>query len=308
MAPGDPCARMPGFEDRWQSGGLARYCAERRALAPPPTVEMPLGFAPMLGIDGIFVAATAPKSIPAPAPPPTIAATPAPPRVAHVATTPPQRSEAVPPEATAKEAPAKAASASPPSAAPQAPAQTPGTPAKPRIINQADPAPYKSPRQEPPTTGLPEAPAPTAEAIPRFAANRPELQAAPQIGRALTSQDDTISVTLLGTIRNPSTAVAVAVGGLTILLIAAMAVIRRRERAQLAAAASRDFAAVSLHGHDGREKLPALQDIVSADARPHSPWPAQSQAASVPPSWGDTIPRTRMRPRLRSRRSSMVCA
>src|SRR5262245_36743175 len=53
MAPGDPCGRLSGDADRWQSGGLARYCEDRRALAPPATVEMPLGFAPMFGIDGV---------------------------------------------------------------------------------------------------------------------------------------------------------------------------------------------------------------------------------------------------------------
>lgn len=288
MSPGDPCARMSGYEDRWQSGGLARYCAERRALAPPPTVEMPSGFAPMLGIDGIFVAATAPKSSPVPAPAPPIIATPAAPRVARIEA-PPPRSEATPPEATTKEAPGKnpptskieaqPKSAAP--AAPQTPAQTPGTPAKPRIINQPDPGSSEAPRQVPPSTAQPETSAAIPDRIPRFAANRPDLQPIPQVEGGPNSEDSSIAVSLFSTIRNPSTAVAAAVGGLTILLIAAMAVMRRRERAQLAAAASRDFAAVSLQGQDEGVNLPAIRGIVGGDAcqlslvdRPQPTWPA----------------------------------
>jgi hypothetical protein len=57
MAPDDPCAGGPDYGDRGRFGRLGRYCAERRALAPPSSVEMPAGFAPMLGIDAIFVAA-----------------------------------------------------------------------------------------------------------------------------------------------------------------------------------------------------------------------------------------------------------
>src|SRR4029453_13023183 len=57
MAPDDPCAGGPDDGDRWRFGRLGRYCAERRAVAPPSSVEMPAGFAPMLGIDAIFVAA-----------------------------------------------------------------------------------------------------------------------------------------------------------------------------------------------------------------------------------------------------------
>jgi hypothetical protein len=307
-APGDPCARLSGYEDRWQTGGLARHCAERRTLAPPPTVEMPTGFAPMLGIDGIFVAATAPKPSTGPAAPPSIAAIPAPHRVARAEPAPAPRSEAIPPEATAKETPAKSRPApevntQPRSlalAAPQPPAQTPGTPDKPRIINQIEPAPGNAPRQEPRATALPETPAATTEAIPRFGANRPELSTTPQAGRSPDTEDNSIAVTLISTVRNPSTIAAVALGGLAVLLIAAMAAIRGRERAQLAAATFRDFAAVSLPGHDGRENLPAARAIVGADARQpslidraHPSWPAQPQSGGVPPSWGDEIPRTR---------------
>ncbi len=35
--PGDPCARPPGFDDRFGFGRMRRYCADRRAMAPPPS-------------------------------------------------------------------------------------------------------------------------------------------------------------------------------------------------------------------------------------------------------------------------------
>jgi hypothetical protein len=64
LAPDDPCAQeqgSPGADERPIYGGrLQRECAQRLALAPPPVVEMPFGYAPMLGIDAIFVTAKAP--------------------------------------------------------------------------------------------------------------------------------------------------------------------------------------------------------------------------------------------------------
>ena len=66
MAPGDPCARTTLYEDRWQGGQFARYCAERRGYMPPAVVDMPVGFSPMLGTGGIFVTAGAPHNGAAP--------------------------------------------------------------------------------------------------------------------------------------------------------------------------------------------------------------------------------------------------
>jgi hypothetical protein len=308
MAPGDPCARVSGDADRWQSGGLARYCADRRAYAPPPVVEMPSGFAPMLGIDGVFVAAATPKSSAVPTPAPAISI-PAPPRIARIETPQPPRSEATPRDAATKEVPAKSrptpeaeSQPTPPPLSPPAPAATAGSPAKPRILNRVDPAPVEAPRQAPPITVVPKTPAPSAEAAPKTAASAPEHEnnASPEDGTGSKSEDKSISVSLLSTIRSPSTTVVVAVAGLTVLLIAAFALIRRRESAELAGAASREFASVSLDFQGGREKLPAMRGIARGDARPLSPvgqrpssWPAQAQSASVPSSWGDAIPQTR---------------
>jgi hypothetical protein len=51
----DPCAQEAGPEQRFEYRRMRRYCADRLALAPAPVVEMPFGYAPMLGLDGIFV-------------------------------------------------------------------------------------------------------------------------------------------------------------------------------------------------------------------------------------------------------------
>src|SRR5262249_22157682 len=86
MAPGDPCARAGLYEDRWQARQFARYCAERRGAIPPAIVDMPAGFAPMLGTGGIFVAAGAPRSTISPPvtsslpPAPAVPSRPPPPR------------------------------------------------------------------------------------------------------------------------------------------------------------------------------------------------------------------------------------
>jgi hypothetical protein len=65
LAPDDPCARGgAGPDERPVYGGqLRRECAQRLAMAPPPVVEMPFGYAPMLGIDGIFVTAKTPPAV-----------------------------------------------------------------------------------------------------------------------------------------------------------------------------------------------------------------------------------------------------
>ena len=98
-SPDDPCARQPGFDDRFGFGRMRRYCADRRAMAPPPIVEMPAGFAPLLGIDGIFVKSSGPSTGPTPPlPPPVASAPPAPPpKVARSEPPqPPARAEPIP--------------------------------------------------------------------------------------------------------------------------------------------------------------------------------------------------------------------
>jgi hypothetical protein len=121
----DPCAQESGPVQRNEARRMRRYCADRLALAPPPVVELPFGYAPMLGIDGIFVKGTPPAVGGAPLPP--VAA--APPGVNPPGYKPPPSnpmpelfpSEPQPawPEAFADQEPARPEPAVPPQAGPQ---------------------------------------------------------------------------------------------------------------------------------------------------------------------------------------------
>ena len=166
--PGDPCARQPGFDDRFGFGRMRRYCADRRAMAPPPIVEMPAGFAPLLGIDGIFVKSSGPStSPPPPLPPPVASAPPAPPpKVARSEPPqPPARAEPMPLPAARPEPPSSADAAAP-SAPPPKVAVQPSPQAAPAApVAKAPPAP--APAAAPPIA------APSGPVIPKII-NRPE--------------------------------------------------------------------------------------------------------------------------------------
>ncbi len=68
LSPDDPCAGDSGPDDPFGDRPRRRRCAERLARMPPAVVEMPRGFAPILGIDAIFVPARVAKG-PPPEPP-----------------------------------------------------------------------------------------------------------------------------------------------------------------------------------------------------------------------------------------------
>lgn len=69
LAPDAPCARE-GDVDGWRFSQMRRFCAERLDRVRRITVAMPPGFAPMMGIDGIFVTDSAPRGAVAAAGPP----------------------------------------------------------------------------------------------------------------------------------------------------------------------------------------------------------------------------------------------
>jgi len=166
----DPCAEEAGAEQRFEYRRMRRHCADRLALAPPPVVEMPFGYAPMLGIDGIFV-----KSAPAAAggqpPLPPVAA--APPGVNQPGSRPapppnpmpelfPSEPQPTWPEPFADEAPARPAQPAPGQAAPP--------PAPPRVATA------------PPITSPPAAEAPRpAPAEAKTAAAPAAPPSAPQV-------------------------------------------------------------------------------------------------------------------------------
>jgi hypothetical protein len=324
-APGDPCARDPIYGDRWQSGRFARYCADRRAMMAPPVVDMPFGFSPMLGTQGVFVAATGQRPGGAPPPGPSAAAAPAPVEAAPRLRSEPAAREAAPKDVPAKTKPApvrQVEASPPPTRAPEssAPVAAPATPANPRIINRVEPpseAPAATPtapanpkvinrvepQPEPPAVAaLPKA-APAAEGAAKFAAHvpaatkEPTAQADPPEGTA-GENTKLITVNLLGAVGSPSTTAVIACTALAMLVIAGFAWLLRRERAQFAGATSRDFASVSL-GEPGRDpNISAERSLVvgssspsSLQGRPHAapPMPSRGLLAGL----GDAIPRTR---------------
>jgi hypothetical protein len=157
LPPDDPCAREADPDDRAGYRRMKRYCADQLALAPPAVVEMPFGYAPMLGIDGIFVKA-APGLSSGPAPLPPVAA--APPPAKSAAAEPLQ--ELFPSEPPAEEPPREPAFREPPAkAAPPAVSQAAVPPPQPppRVAGPPS-APAAPPSAEPPKAA-PAAPATT---------------------------------------------------------------------------------------------------------------------------------------------------
>jgi hypothetical protein len=156
LAADDPCAGA----ERWRYGRLQRYCADRRALSPPATVAMPPGFAPLLGIDAIFVtpsSAKAPNEVRAHSP-----QLPPPPSTATIARSEPSQG-AVPKPTENEPQPARQSAAQGQPVAP-----TPSTlppPIVPKIINRpgvvADPVPSVPPS----AVGEAQSPAPEAPAV-----------------------------------------------------------------------------------------------------------------------------------------------
>jgi hypothetical protein len=175
----DPCAQEPGQERRFEYRRTRRHCADRLALAPPPVVEMPFGYAPMLGIDGIFVKAGPNVAGATPQPMPPLAAVPptaGPPGARPAPVNPmPDLFPSEPPswpEPFAREEPTRPAPAVPPQALPQ-----PQPP--PKIATAAPPPP-----------GASETPRPApAESKPAAADARPAPKAAASAPPAKTAAD-----------------------------------------------------------------------------------------------------------------------
>src|SRR5262249_44015968 len=164
MPPGDPCARVGLYEDRWRARQFARYCAERRGSLPPAVVDMPAGFAPLLGTGAFFVATGGPRS----GGPPQVTSG-LPPAHAVPSHTPPTPREATKEVAKRQAAPPVHTSRVPPpawAAAPAAPAPA-GTAEHPTIITRPEQPQEAPPPPPPPPKELP----PNAEeGTPKFGA------------------------------------------------------------------------------------------------------------------------------------------
>jgi hypothetical protein len=287
-APGDPCAGMPLHEDRWQPGGLSRYCAERNARMPPAVVEMPAGFSPMLGTRAIIVSGSA---APAPATgyaPFVSAAPPSPPAPADARPRPrPAQSAREPNAAEAPASPKQMkqveapALASPPPPSETAP--TPGTPKAPRILN---PDAQASAQPATPPSVAPESPAPVAPSPP------PREQAIAANPPAPPAQDDLIVAHLVSAAVDPTTIV---LSGLLACLMGGVAMfawLRHRERTQFARATTRDFASVPLEG--AHDELPVARSLVVGHlATSPALHPPSAFGGGVSPVLGEAIPRTR---------------
>jgi hypothetical protein len=329
LAPDDPCAREGGPDDAFGSGRLRRQCADRLATAPAPVVELPFGYAPMLGIDGIFVTsapaiggttgtlppivagpnggrsmgAEATQTTPAPFEPlptreeppkeasakaalPTQTAVPqwqATSKVASAALpapilTPPAEDAAKPPAVEVK--PAPKAVATPQTTVKEAPAKALHKEAEP----QGAPLPKTASSSAPPVSEVQKT---AADAKPETAAPGTPLKAdewptAPS--RPEAEPETGLGPSLFGVFRATTTGAIVAFSGLALGLIAAFAVVRRRELARDASARRRDVSAVSL---DGRRARPSAR---ARDPRgrtaPHGAPTAAAKGA--PPAGADT--------------------
>jgi hypothetical protein len=253
LAADDPCAGA----ERWRFGRLQRYCADRRALSPPATVPMPLGFAPLLGIDAIFVtpsSARIPSQVTVHSPP-----LPAPPFTHTVTRSEP--SQAALPKPTENEPQPAKQSAVTAQAQPVAPPSSTLPPAiVPRIINRpgavADPAPPLPP------SGATEAASTAREA--------PALTVTPITPVASDHAPARAGLAVLG-------AVLVA---LTALFLTVLRARRRRLRPNRTAAGSPKPAVKNRGG-------------VRADGVASAPAPIWSRVAEAKPTWNEDVPRTR---------------
>ena len=299
----DPCARQPRFFDG--AGRMRRYCDERRADALPAVVEMPMGFAPMLGIDGVFVKSALPpagaeSSQPAPSLPhqPPVATAPAPPsKTARAETPQPPLPRAEPPPASIQEtkpppAPAAKVTAPPPPKAATPPPVQSGGPVVPKVINRPDappdapPAATQSPAKALPPTprAVAEAPPPPQDWTPKVAPSKPASAETPP-------GDAPATISLLSVASSPAVGAFAAFMVLTSALLAAFFVVRRREQLQ-ADTRPRDVAGAQLYSpRPGRRTLGAQAVALhGAPASPPAPPPPVRPASFA---LGESMPRTR---------------
>lgn len=324
LPPDAPCARHAD-EDRPRFGAFRRFCAERLARVRRVTIAMPPGFAPMRGIDGIFVEDSAPRGAVADATPPRHDPTPEtrvedwrreqpeaesvplpvkkrmPQKEVAALPSPPARAEVPAPKA---DAPSKAApSPDPVKREPSASdtAAAGAAPVVPKIINSANaPEPAaRAPSRVDETGALPErsfAP-PVDEGVRADAEVAGSGESAPD-RLAAADHEDAAPMLPVGaagaSLRVDATVVTV--GCLLLLTLLTLAVVLRRGRTPAAPALARDIAAVSL-GKSGTPDGPR----VGAGALTIVPEPLTGRDLAAPPTLspgppallGDAMPRTR---------------
>lgn len=314
LPPDAPCARDGDME----GPGFRRFCAERLARVPRVTVAMPRGFAPMLGIDGIFVkdqssrgavAAAVPShhddEIPGPIANPqrgksqsqragAEAPNPAPKKEPATTPTPPPPVEATAPKSAPLPQPAPSEKTELSEAGSAAAGAAPVIP---QIINGAN-APVSADRSETSvdeTGALPDQRAPQASGD--TAASQSEVAGSgasvPDQVAVAEREDATFSLPALSGGSIALNATVITVGTLALLTLLTLAIVLRRGRTPGVPALSRDIAAVSL-GKD------APRDGQSGGALAIVPEPltgrdlhAQRLSSGPPVTFGDAMPRTR---------------
>jgi hypothetical protein len=318
LPPDSPCARGGDAE----SAGLRRFCAERLAGMERVTVAMPKGFAPMLGIDGIFVKDAAqpgavaeatparretvpePTANPrraAPSPQPGAEAVKtAPPKEPAPAQIPPQTIEASKPQAAPPPRPAPTEL----SAAGQATAGA--APVIPQIINGANgPVPPHGGVAE--TGALPDPPSSLPSPSPQgeTAASATAASASEVAGhtasvpdRVALAERDGVSSLLPAVLAGgplAEHAVALTAGTLALLTLLTLAVVFRRGRASAVPVLSRDIASISL-GRDGagetRHAAAGALAIVPEPLTGREVAPPR-EPPGLPVPGGEALPRTR---------------
>ncbi len=314
LPPHAPCARGGDIE----GPGFRRFCAERLARVPRVTVAMPRGFAPMLGVDGIFVKDHAPpgamvdaapvqrdepipdpianpyrgKPVPRPEP-----ATKSPPKEPSVPQSSPQAVEASTPKAPppSEPAPPKADLSAAGSAVAGA------QPVIPQIINganaQASTPPSETGISE--TGALPDRP-PSSSADGKATVQSEVAGSDASVPDRIASaeREDATSFLPVALSRGPlaMNTTVIMVGTLALLTLLTLAVVLRRRRAPTVPALSRDISAVSLGrnaSHDGSRDTKGALAVVpepligrDLDATPFL-------SSGPPASLGDAMPRTR---------------
>jgi hypothetical protein len=315
LPPDAPCARQGGFNG---AGFRREFCAERLARFPRVTVTMPWGFAPMLGIDGIFVADTSgrgavaeatprPEAVPDPVANPMRrkpAQEPAPVKTVPEKETavaqalpPPQPEKASPTKTEAPPGPDK----SDPAAADSATAAA--SPIIPQIINGANAV---QPAHEPDgfgaTGALPDRPASPSnvDKTTTHSEVAGSSAAAPEPERlALADREDGTSLVPIAASGGPlvANATVITIGTLAVLSLLTLAFVLRRGRAAAVPALSRDISSVSLgkSGLDGQRPSSSALAIVPEPltGRDLAAPPVLSSSSSLPMPLGDAMPRTR---------------
>lgn len=310
LPPNAPCARQGDFK----GAGFRRFCADRLATISRVTVTMPRGFAPMLGVDGIFVADSAGRGAMADASPrdesvPDPIANPQrrkPAQEPAPVTTVPEKETAVA-EALPHSQPEKASSVDTPSPpepeksdpAAAGSATAAASPIIPQIINGASAV---QPAQEPggfgATGALPERPAaPDVDKTTTHSEVAGSSAAAPEPERlALAEREDGTSLMPIAASGGPlaANATVITIGTLAVLSLLTIAFVMRRGRAAVPSL-SRDISAISLGkgGLDGHYPSSSALAIVPEPLTGRD-LAAQPDLSPAPPrSLGDAMPRTR---------------